>query len=475
VAYYVVEDFKAGMDLRKSAVTAPAGTLRLLRNAVITPGAEIEKRMAFVPWRSWQGDDPVLGMVSRNGKTYLVVPGASGIVEPVGDTVGYVRIPNPTGKTLAELIDWDLFDSKFFLVVKDSTGATYGYFDQVQVTDAGFGASDYIRTYRSKMYALDGRYLRFSAVGDPKVWTAPTDVSNGAGFIDLSAQDADSTNLVALEVYYGNMAIFSDLSTQIWKLDPDDTANAFQQLLRQTGCIARHTLTQYGSGDVLYLSSFGIRSLRARDIAQTATVTDIGTPLDKMVQHLIQERGTEWFAKARALLQPRAGRLWLVLQDRVLVLSTFQEPTVTAWSIFDFDTFGDSFRVVDSVVADPHVVLRGNDGWLYRYGGRGLDKYDNCMAEVITPFLALDAPGLYKNYSGFDAACEGTWNVSIALEPAAPDAELEIGVYTNSTFMGGAARMPGSSTHISLRLRTDEVGPATLGKLVIHYDKGMDE
>ena len=38
------------MDLRKSALTAPAGTLRLLQNADITQGGEIEKRAAFVYW-----------------------------------------------------------------------------------------------------------------------------------------------------------------------------------------------------------------------------------------------------------------------------------------------------------------------------------------------------------------------------------------------------------------------------------------
>ena len=48
MAYFAIEDSKAGMDLRKSVATAPAGTYRLLQDGHITPGAEIEKRSEFV-------------------------------------------------------------------------------------------------------------------------------------------------------------------------------------------------------------------------------------------------------------------------------------------------------------------------------------------------------------------------------------------------------------------------------------------
>ena len=48
MAYYVTENFSAGIDTRKHPLTAPAGTLRQLLNCHITPGGEIEKRLAFV-------------------------------------------------------------------------------------------------------------------------------------------------------------------------------------------------------------------------------------------------------------------------------------------------------------------------------------------------------------------------------------------------------------------------------------------
>ena len=46
---FSVTDFKEGLDVRKTPLTAPGGSLRILENAVINNGGEIEKRLAFVP------------------------------------------------------------------------------------------------------------------------------------------------------------------------------------------------------------------------------------------------------------------------------------------------------------------------------------------------------------------------------------------------------------------------------------------
>src|SRR5262252_4583856 len=69
--YYEIADFKAGMDVRKSALTAPPGTMRLLQNAHITPGGEIEKRSAFVFWTNAPAGS--LGLAAVNGQPYTHV------------------------------------------------------------------------------------------------------------------------------------------------------------------------------------------------------------------------------------------------------------------------------------------------------------------------------------------------------------------------------------------------------------------
>ena len=95
---------------------------------------------------------------------------------------------------MTRVADWDLFNGQFYIVMAGVDGRYYHYYNQALVTDAMATASS-VRTFGSKMYGVDGRLLRFSAINDPTTWTPPAGTTNdGSGYIDLSAQDADSTN-----------------------------------------------------------------------------------------------------------------------------------------------------------------------------------------------------------------------------------------------------------------------------------------
>lgn len=95
--YLHIEDFRAGLDTRKSLYTAPPGSLRVLKNAHITRGAEIEKRKAFAEYVDLT---PVLGQThglhASRGRlwvfgsyTALTTPGA----------IGYIQLPTGYGGT----------------------------------------------------------------------------------------------------------------------------------------------------------------------------------------------------------------------------------------------------------------------------------------------------------------------------------------------------------------------------------------
>jgi hypothetical protein len=467
---YQIQDFKSGLDLRKSYATAPAGSLRTLRNCIISAGAEIEKRTAFILWGSAQPTGlNTYGCLSRNGEFFVVQNGPSGITDWTGNTPGIISLPVPGGPQITRVADWDLFNGEFYIVVLAEDGRYYHFYNQVYVADAMATASS-VRTFGSKMYGVDGRLLRFSAINDPTKWTPPSGTTNdGSGYIDLSAQDADSTNLIGLEVYLGNMAIFSSLSTQIWKLDPDPSLNQFVQLLRSTGLLASQGLVQFGQ-DVLYVSSHGVRSLKVQNISLTAGTTDIGTPIDEIFRQLIIQNGAAWFAGARTLIQPRSGRVMVILQDRIYMLSTFQEPAITAWSSFDAP-----FNFVDACVADPWVLIRGSDNNLYLYGSDVTATYDNTEAEVITPALSCDSSSKNKLFHSFDVGAEGTWTLSVGCDPNNQATEETVATFTGSTFINPTMSMPESSTHISLRFRTTDAERCRIGQVNLIFDDGSTD
>jgi hypothetical protein len=310
--------------------------------------------------------------------------------------------------------------------------------------------------------------LRFTSNGDPTNWTPPADSTSntGQGYIDMSAQDGDSTNLVGLEVYTNQLAVFSTLSTQFWSVNADPGQYQFRQLLRSTGLLAANGLTQFGS-DVMYLSPYGVRSLRVQNTSLTAGTTDVGTPIDEVIRKLLIANGAGWFADARLLIQPRTGRLFVVLPSQILVLSTFQEPAITAWATFDAP-----FQFATACVAEPYVMLRGNDGNIYQYGGDLLQTYDNTQVEVITPALACDSPSRTKLFHGFDVGAEGTWTLSVGCDPNNQATEETVATFTGATYVNPEMTMPEQSTHISLRFRTTDVSQAKLGQVMLMYEDG---
>jgi hypothetical protein len=106
--YYEIANFQAGMDLRKSALTAPAGTLRMLQNAHITQGGEIEKRSAFKYWCTAPAGS--FGLISIDALAYVTVNNAGragDYDEPTDTAIGVMYIGPPVHLTRVSAVIYD--------------------------------------------------------------------------------------------------------------------------------------------------------------------------------------------------------------------------------------------------------------------------------------------------------------------------------------------------------------------------------
>ena len=552
--YTVITDFAGGLDTRKSALTAPSGTLQKLVNAAISPGGEIVKRRAFVQVATLTGTfglaatENTLYCFTRNTAPPTIASGVPG----VGLTVQ--QIPNSNADL--DQADYDTFDGKVYLVCTRPSGTTDAaknphYYDAVLTEGAGKGY--YIRAYQSKIYAVTGKYLYFTAVDDPTIWntdpvvtvtslsnanpavvtvaaadigkftngmqviikgvtaTGMTDANGtrtitgvgspantfklqgvdtsagaapqttgitatpltakrvGAGFINLSLQDADSEFLTSLEVYYDQLSIFSSEATQLWSVDADPLQNTYNQLLRGCGTIAPRSTQQYGSGDVLILASSGIRSLKARDASNAAAVSDIGSPVDGLIQSLAQTRGSNYMSKAIALLEPVVGRFWLVFPDQIFVLSYFPGPKITAWSQYTVP-----FTIDQAVTCGGRIFLRSGTA-LYCFGGADGNTYDNCGVEVRLPYLSSEKPGHRKIFEAVDVTCTGTWRIAVSYDFANPDNEETVSTATAPSWNSGRHEMAGFGSHYSMRFYNNDALPAVLSNLAVHFKMAEDE
>ncbi len=335
-----------------------------------------------------------------------------------------------------------------------------------------FDPGTFARTIGSKVYSVSGPNMHFSGIQLPTGWT--TD-NVGAGFVDMSSQSSGFEELKALARYQNNVAVFAETGVQIWYVDPDPTLNRHSQTLDNTGTISPRSVTQFGDSDLFYLHGSGLRSLRARDSSNAASTTDIGSPVDDLIVAAISDMTIDERDRVIGLIEPGAGRFWLIVGTEIYVFSFFSGAKVSAWSKYlTTDSAGEEFTVTDAVVFARRVHLRAGNT-IYVYGGLGATaEYDATEAVAQIPYLDADKPWQEKQLTGFDAAGIGAWRVYAAMNPNNLEAQDVVAEFTdviaNTTF--GESRLPlqGSTNHISLIFKSQNDGYAKLGSCVIHFD-----
>ena len=175
--YILVEDFKAGLDTRRTNVTSVPGSLATLTNAHLTRGGEIEKRKAFVqlvtlPTDS-DGNPATVGLAAGGGQIYVFgsLPSAS-VTFPTGtpSNVNYVQLRHPECEASFDVTAGSSSDNVTNIVV-----------DSVEIlnvtvsvqTSGSPAAPDYPKTAEAIAEQIN-TYLSYTSGGDPE-YTATSD------------------------------------------------------------------------------------------------------------------------------------------------------------------------------------------------------------------------------------------------------------------------------------------------------------
>lgn len=132
MAYLIIEDFKGGLDVRKSLFTAPPGTLRELKNAHLTRGGEIEKRKAMVVDAELSAGE-TFGLHAAGGLLY-VFGTENAVAVPVGYAYQKLTLTSP-GPTITRIVSSTSFVGKPYVVAEFSNGERHHFFNGVQVSD----------------------------------------------------------------------------------------------------------------------------------------------------------------------------------------------------------------------------------------------------------------------------------------------------------------------------------------------------
>ena len=469
-----IEDFRQGVDRRKSILTSPPGTLYWADNVHLTRGGELEKRLAFVP--SLTLPDASKGIASNFVNIFVFGPlPAPTLATPYV----YVALTHPTGRNLVRIVGVTMFRGLPYTLALFDDGLVLHFYNGTIVpawapgglyaaggTAAASGQATACCTLGDKVYVVAGSTLYFCQNDGPMLWG--TGVS-GDGSIDMSTKYSGSEPLNGVSVYIDRLAIYSPSNTQIWVTDPDPAKYYQVQVMPNLGTLAGRSIVGYGDSDNFLLGRTGIRSLRARDLSNTAGSYDIGSAIDDLVNPYISGLSPSVIAAGVGILEPVNARYLLAVGNVVFVFSYFPTSQISAWTTYSLPFTIDSWAVVGARL----YARSGNQVFLY--GGASGVEYDNSLAEVILPYLDCRSPATIKAFADVAMAITGQWDLELGFDPNPPYARTLVGRFDHESFgMGRVGDMIGEGTHFGARFTSSTPARAVLSNFVQHY-QGFDD
>lgn len=133
MSYFVVEDFRAGMDTRRMPVLSVPGSLLSLVNGHINRGGEIEKRLAFVP--QIRMPDGTFGLAAVGGTLFTFGSvDASTVTFPADapSNLVYQRLQSANGAPMASVIQVSAFSGKPYVIAQFDDGAIHHFYNGVR-------------------------------------------------------------------------------------------------------------------------------------------------------------------------------------------------------------------------------------------------------------------------------------------------------------------------------------------------------
>lgn len=191
MSYLALQNFKFGLDTRRSELTSQPGTLAIARNGHINQGGEFEKRKAFVKLASYPTTFGLQEIASG-----LAVFGS--VADPgVASPFVYVRCQHPDGvSAMTNIVSSTNYAGKAFCIALFDNGSIITFYDGVMVDDLSPGrlaviyadANSLAEYFASLVNSITG----FTATASGGVVTVTN--TQGQSFVLVSENNSLCTN-----------------------------------------------------------------------------------------------------------------------------------------------------------------------------------------------------------------------------------------------------------------------------------------
>ena len=134
MSYFVIEDFKSGLDSRRLAVSSVPGSLVTLTNAHVTRGGEIEKRPAFVEVCPLPAD--TFGLASVGNELFTFGSVASVVFDAdAPSNLTYQQLSHPSGEAMSDVLHVAGFSGRPYVVAQYEDASVWHFYDGTIIAD----------------------------------------------------------------------------------------------------------------------------------------------------------------------------------------------------------------------------------------------------------------------------------------------------------------------------------------------------
>ena len=489
------QDFRVGIDRRKSQQIVDQRGLYDCKNAFVNSGYAIKKRSGIDKITASQLDAGSKGLFEFDEKLYVVEHttnatqalsgyGAGGSY-PINASLYTLALPDPDDGSNTVLRVWQflVFNNSLYVVVEYADGTIihhYGTAAQmiagtnVVVTDTNCPNGKSAVVHDSKIYAIEPEtdnpaYVKYSSVEDPTNWSKVKDASGLLG-LPAGLEAMGNEHAVAVTSYRGFLAVFMQNSIQLWETNPNPgltklnttVDNAFLEYHNSIGPI---------SEDIFYINSSGIHSVTQKLYTDTMATSDVGSPIADLVKTSITANPT---LEPKALFFPGENQYILILGTDMFVFTHSSKAELNAWTryvlpetIQDIATYRNYLFIRAGTAGGTENIYSFNPS---SYQDTTASSTSNIDLEILSSYNSLGKPGLWKQVYGSDVMFTGAADLQHRWDSR--DTTLETAAFeiSGDTRPGALIPVELMTTDISYKVTKDDNTDFQLNGLTYYYN-----
>jgi len=427
---YTLDDFRLGIDRRRSELVADDLGLVECKNAYVTTGYAISKRPGLDSLGGALGADS-RGLFIFNNQFVTVSHAAVSHPTLSGHGIGTGKIsphilnlvlPNPddSADTVQRVWQMLVFNRKLYVVVEYYSGVIRHFYprdtdsvpdDLDVITDVNCPNTKSVVISQSKVYAVGpstpgNAYVKYSATEKPRDWSSPSDASGTLG-LPAGLESPDQDDIVALGNYKNFLVVFMTNNVQLWQTDTDPVNIKLHSVVENSYTAYPNSIAKLGP-DVIFLNEDGFSSLSQMLYIENAEGADIGAGIDDIVTPHVELYSSVYPPKS---IQYSGGSQYMCAVEKEIFVFTFSKTSdVHAWSTYSLPNV-----IYDIAAWRSFCFVRCADDSggqrIYSFNPDSYkDSFDTSLfpVEITNSYQTLRSPGRWKKVYGMDVLFNGT-------------------------------------------------------------------